>query len=158
MLAACRVKGRNLELPGMQIRYVSKHSELLAGNARGTELRKFEWRHRPIQAVSPGEGLERLADLIGQGAGAAHAAAELRFVQLAVARLSNGRLDARRTRRLAAGEPFEKDRTDRTCQPQQDASCSPSARFFGGLEDRWDLAIVESGDDWGDHHARGNAG
>jgi hypothetical protein len=110
---------------------------------RGAEVGAVERRPFAGEAVLFCEQAERLLDLLGDRAAAAHPLAELAAAELAAARRPNPRFDPLALGRLRAGEPVEEDRLDRPREPQQGEPRLRGAGLRGGSENGRDLAVVQ---------------
>ena len=156
---------RNLsEMAGTSPAMTSLHRQnklswaVLCAAARRVEMLGGEPRLLHVEAEPGARLLETPADHPGIGAGPGHALAPLGVVILAAAHLP----DQRKHVAIAIGkvrhQPFLEQVAHLERQPQQHVAGALDAGRLGGIENAFDLRIVDGGHDGRDHDRGWNAG
>src|SRR6476619_3871245 len=145
---------------GNALRIVMRSKETLLSiwRARGAEVGCVEWRGVAVEAEFVAEEAEGVGDLLGVLAFAAHAAAELRVVHFSATHVLNAGNDAILLLGPIARQPIFEDRPHGVRQPQHLPIGALRSGLGGSFEDRRNLCVGQTWDDWGDHHAHRYSG
>ena len=93
------------------------------------------WARAGFDADAPSRGLEERADGVGDGAVADHATTEGRIGHVALARLTQQRLDVGGAVGELAPKPVEEDVVDLIGQAEEDIARARGACFSRGMEE-----------------------
>src|ERR1700730_15103481 len=120
-----------------------EQAELLGGTARRHEVLGGEPGHAGIEPELLASGLEPPPDHPGDRPRSGHALAELRVVILAAAHVADELEDMTMAIREVRQQPFPKDIAHFERKPQQDIAGSFRPERRGGVENAFDLAVVD---------------
>lgn len=110
------------------------------------------------EAVAAGEQFKGGGELSGVGAGAGVAGAEVGVVELAAVTLAEEGFDLGFAKREVAGQPVLEQHFVLVRQAKQDVTGGLGTGIGDGFEDVGYFAVVQAGDDGGDHGADWDAG
>src|ERR1700730_392249 len=124
-----------------------EQAELLGGTARRNEMLGGEPGHTGIEPELRASGLEPPSDHPGDRPRSGHALAELRVVILAAAHVADELEDMTFAVREVRQQPFPKDIAHFEREPQQDKARSLHPEGCGSVENAFDLAVIDGGND-----------